>query len=227
MSRSASRLLAKSSRESLTLSMEKYKLALASPAGELCATYLADRGIPRWLAWEWELGYVDDPDPEHEDMRGRLAIPYVVPRGGPVGMKFRCIRPHDCGEVGHPKYLAHVGMGQRLFGVRALSQPGDTVAITEGELDAIVCSAEGPDDVGIPAVAVPGVKGWRDEWRFAFEGFPKVLIFGDGDKAGRAFASMLAERIHGSRAVHMPDGHDVTSFVLEYGADALRERAGL
>ena len=227
MSRSGSRLLSKSSRESLTRSTEKYAAALASPAGARCATSLAARGIPRWLAWEWELGYVDDPDPEHEDMRGRMAIPYRTPRGGVVGMKFRCIRDHDCNDSGHPKYLAHVGMGQRLFGVTNLSQPGDTVAITEGELDAIVCSADGPDDVGIPAVAVPGVKGWRDEWRYAFEGFPNVLIFGDGDKAGRAFAAQLAEKIHGSRAISMPNDYDITSFVLEFGADALRDRAGL
>lgn len=179
------------------------------------------------MAADWLLGYVAEPDPEHEDMRGRLAIPYLVPRGGAVGMKFRCLREHDCGEAGHPKYLAHVGMGQRLFGVVSLSGTGDTVAVTEGELDAIVCSASGPDDVGIPAVAVPGVKGWRDEWRYAFEGFPTVLIFGDGDKAGRAFAAQLAEKIHGSRAISMPDGHDITSFVLEHGAEALRERAGL
>lgn len=205
----------------------KYETALAGSAGERCATYLAERGIPRWLAADWQLGLVVEPDPEHEDFTGRLAIPYVTPRGGVVGMKFRCLRDHDCSEAGHPKYLAHVGMGQRLFGVRNLSAPSDTIAITEGELDAIVCSAEGPDDVGIPAVAVPGVKGWREEWRFVFEGFPTVLIFGDGDKAGRAFAGQLAEQIHGSRAVNMPDGHDITSFVLEHGAEALRERAGI
>lgn len=229
MSRSGSRLLARSSRASLTRSTEKYADALAGPAGERCATYLADRGIvldldlPFEIGNPWMLGYVDAPDAEHEDMRGRLAIPYLVPRGGPVGMKFRCIADHSCDDVGHPKYLAHIGMGQRLFGVNALSAPGETIGITEGELDAVVLT----DVAQIPAVAVPGVKGWRDEWRHLFEGFPRVLIFGDGDKDGRAFAGKLAELIHGSRAVHMPDQHDITSYVLEHGADALRDRAGL
>lgn len=228
MSRSGSRLLARSSRASLTRSTEKYADALAGPAGERCATYLADRGIhleldlPLEVGNPWMLGFVDEPDAEHEDMRGRLSIPYLVPRGGPVGMKFRCLREHDCKESGCMKYLSHTGMGQRLFGVDNLSAPGETIGITEGELDAIVCS-----DLGIPAVAVPGVKGWRPEWRHLFEGFPRVLIFGDGDKAGRAFAGQLAEQIFGSRAVHMPDGHDVTSFVLAQGGDALRERAGI
>lgn len=231
MGRAGSRLLSRPSRASLIESTKKYAEALASPAGERCATYLRDRGINLWDGPEdykfwsndrWMLGFVAEPDAEHEDMRGRLSIPYLVPRGGPVGMKFRCIADHSCDDTGHPKYLAHTGMGQRLFGVDSLSAPGETIGITEGELDAIVCS-----DLGIPAVAVPGVKGWRPEWRHLFEGFPRVLIFGDGDKAGRAFAGQLAEQIHGSRAISMPDGHDVTSFVLAQGADALRERAGI
>jgi DNA primase len=187
---------------------------------------LSERGIhidpemPEEIGNPWMLGLVAQPDPEHEGFAGRLAIPYTTPRGpGPVGMKFRCLRHTDCKAVDCPKYLAHTGMGQRLYNVGAFQVESDTIGITEGEFDAIVAS-----EAGIPSVAVPGVKGWHDAWQFCFEGYSRVLVFGDGDDAGRPFAEKICALVQNAQVVHFPDGHDVTSFVIEHGADALRER---
>lgn len=222
------RMLPASARASLEHAAQRYAAALADSPEAL--KYLACRGIdvdpdiPEEIGNAWQLGLVVDPIPEHEAMRGRLAIPYTVPRGGPVGMKFRCVRDHgdaSCKDNGHAKYLSHAGMGQRLFGVTAFRFESPVIAIAEGEMDAIVAT-----EAGFPACAVPGVKGWSDAWRHLFEGYERVLVFGDGDDAGRGFAEKLTALIPNARAVPLPNGHDVTSLVVEQGIDALRERAG-
>ncbi|MEU7814079.1 toprim domain-containing protein [Pseudonocardia sp. NPDC049154] len=212
-----SKVLPSATRGLLAEATERYHEALLEDDHAL--DYLGARGIDLPEIYSYQLGLVVDPIPDHESMTGRIAIPYLVPRGGPVGMKFRCLRHSDCKAVECPKYLAHTGMGQRLYNVGALKVASDVIAITEGELDAIVAT-----EAGIPAVAVPGVKGWADAWAFCFEGYRRVLVIGDGDEAGRSFAERLADHIDSARAVPMPDGHDVTSLVLEQGPEALRER---
>jgi DNA primase len=152
-------------------------------------------------------------------MRGRLSIPYLVPRGGPVGCKFRCLRDHDCKASECPKYVSQEGAGAHPYNVAALRTDSEVIAITEGELDAVVAT-----EAGLPAIAVPGVKAWRPHWAHMLEGFTTVLVIGDADKAGREFTTRLVEEIHGARAIHLPDGHDVSSFVAEHGAAALREK---
>ncbi|GAY07501.1 toprim domain-containing protein [Pseudonocardia sp. N23] len=165
------------------------------------------------------MGLVVDPAPEHEYMRGRLSIPSLVPRGGPMSCKFRCLRRHDCKTADCPKYLGAEGAGAHPYNVLALRADSPVIGITEGELDAVIAT-----EAGIPSVAIPGVKAWRSHYAYMLEGFARVLVFGDADGAGKQFAERLVEDIHGSRAIHFPDGHDVSSFVAEHGADALRER---
>lgn len=188
-----------------------------------CLSYLAERGIhlepdlPEEYGNPYRLGYVATAAmPEHEGKIGCLSIPYLVRDGGPVGMKFRAL------DGSTPKYKAHSGMGTRLFGVKALQEDTDIIAVTEGELDAIVASS-----TGLPAVAVPGVNAWRDEWVYLFEGYARVLVFGDGDDPGRDFAARLARAIPNARAVNMPEGYDVSSLVVECGVNAFKNRAGV
>lgn len=229
---SNTRMLPRASRASLADALHDYEMQLAdSPE---CLEYLAARGIEIDPDLPWEignpnrLGYIGDPHPGHEDMKGRLVIGYYLPRGGPAGAKYRCVRDHgaeSCKDHSHSKYLSEPGMGQRLYFTWDEGQPAhhigaDTIAVSEGELDAVVLSQV----VGIPAVAIPGVKGWQDYFRYVLEGFSRVLVFGDGDDPGRGFAEKLTALIPDSRAVPMQDGYDVTSFVLEHGVDALKER---
>lgn len=212
-----SKMLPAATRQLLAETAERYHAALLEDSETL--DYLEARGIDQWAAGDYQLGLVVDPIADHESMRGRLAIPYLAPRGGPTGMKFRCLRHTDCKAVECPKYLSHAGMGQRLYNVGALRRAGDTIALCEGELDAVVATEN-----GIPAIGVPGVKNWADAWAYSLEGFERVLVFGDGDNAGREFAERLADQIENARAIAMPDGEDVSSLVLRHGAEALHER---
>lgn len=220
---SGSRFIPAAARAALDLATTAYSDALVESPEAL--EYLARRGIhvdpdiPEDFGNPYRLGLVTDPRPEHETINGRLFIPFLVPQGGPVGYKARCVGDHDCKDLGHAKYLTMPSMGTHLFNVCALKAESDVVGITEGELDAVVAS-----DAGIPSVAVSGVKAWMDHFVYVLEGFSQVLVFGDGDQPGREFAEKLCALIPNARAVPMPNGEDVTSLVVEHGVDALRER---
>lgn len=187
--------------------------------------YLASRGIElepelEGLDNEFRLGVVHEALlPEHEPYIGWITIPYLRHVGGVVAMKFRC-PPH----LPHKsKYMNHPGCGHHLYGIGNVPNDAEVIAVTEGELDTVVMTMR----CGIPSVAVPGVNGWRDEWVYCFEGYQRVLVFGDGDEPGRQFADHMAYAIPNARAVPMPDGHDVSSYVMEFGAEALIERSGV
>lgn len=205
--------------------MTQYVSAIADHPDSLA--YLANRGIhlepelPDDYGNPWRLGVVDEPAcPEHEPFVGWIAIPFLVPDlERPVGMKFR--RPP--GNEGKAKYMSHPGTGQRLFGVCNFQADSDIIGITEGEFDAIVAT-----ECGIPSVAVPGANSWKpNEWGYLFEGYSRVVVFGDGDNPGRAFADQIAGQLSNARAIRMPDGHDVSSLVKEQGGEAFRDRAGV
>lgn len=207
--------LSDSVRTSLESAAESYaKNLLANPA---CLHYLNERGIDRPSADSWGLGLVENPGAQHESFVGRLSIPYWVPQGGPVAMKFRCMKGHDCKAAECAKYLGHPGAGTHLYGVSNLATDTGIVAITEGELDAIVCT----DVLRIPAVGAPGATTWRPHWGYLFEGYDKVIVLGDGDDAGRTFAQTVAAQVPNGEARALPPGLDVTSFVQQQGAKAV------
>jgi DNA primase len=51
-------------------------------------------------------------------------------------------------------------------------------------------------------------------------------VFADGDQPGKEFATSLARELPVT-IVTMPDGEDVNSVYVKYGADAVREKMGL
>jgi DNA primase len=180
--------------------------------------YLESRGIRRDTAERWQLGYVETPLPGHEDFVGRLAIPYLTP-AGPLCIKFRCVESHDCKAAGCVKYLGEPNEN-RLFGVWNFRHTDDSVIhICEGELDAIVAT-----QAGVRAVGVPGATQWRGYWDHLFEGYDEVVLIRDGDAAGRKMSETLMGRLPNLRTVKMPEGEDVSSFVLANGGAALIER---
>lgn len=205
-------------RASLAKAVGRYGQAL-----DEAAEYLAGRGIPIEVAAYWQLGVVTDPLPEHEQYRGMLVIPYLTP-AGPVDLKFRCLQAHDCKAVeSHAKYMHEAGSTARLFGVTNLSTDSEVLCLCEGELDTLVCASL----VGIPAIGISGASKWRPWWNHVFEGYSEVVLIHDGDDAGRKMAQNVGAQLYNSRAVPLPKGEDVNSFVHKFGPDALRERAGL
>jgi len=193
--------------------------AVAEYAGkvDLVMSYLESRGIRRDTAERWQLGFVETPLPGHEDFVGRLAIPYLTP-AGPLCLKFRCVEPHDCKATGCVKYLGEPNEN-RLFGVWNFRHDDPVIHICEGELDAIVAT-----QTGLRAVGIPGASSWRPYWDHLFEGYDEVVLLRDGDAAGRKMSENLQGRLPNCRTVKMPEGHDVSSFVMANGGDALRER---
>jgi DNA primase len=194
---------------------DRYHEALR--VNEEVVSYLEQRGVDLDAAHGYRLGVVAEPDPLHEEYRGRLAIPYVTPTGV-VSMRFRCLERHDCREGGCAKYIQPKDEPTHVYNVQALHDADTTVGICEGELDAIASSL-----AGLPAVGIPGATNWKQHWYRLFDDFERVLVLGDGDPAGRAFASKLAHNIPGGEAKVMPAGTDVNSFIQEKGIEAYME----
>jgi hypothetical protein len=183
----------------------------------------------RGLAWpslkekvaRFQLGFVGDPLPGHEMFKGFLAIPYLRwsadNKSAVVSIRFRCIDNHD--HKGHGKYMTVAGDRPRLFNTLALLKDSPSIAITEGEIDAITTQM-----CGLPAVGVPGSQAWQPYFREPFLGYKDVYVLADGDEAGMQFANTVAASLPNSKVIPMPPGEDVSSLVSAKGIDALMER---
>lgn len=172
----------------------------------LAESYLAERGL-----WEdgilrvARLGVVAEPTPEYEKYEGRLVLPYLTP-GGVVNIKFRCIQHDKCD--GHKKYLGLPGAVDRLYNVQALHDASKTIHIAEGELDALSASV-----VGFPCVGISGASKWQAHYTKLFEDFEQVIVFAEGDEAGREFGKRIRGELDNARVVQLPDGEDVNSLL--------------
>lgn len=200
--------------DSLKSSLGRMADRYAESLDEETLSYLESRGLVPDVVRGYRLGLVSDPDPLHEDFRGRLSIPYLTPTGI-VTMRFRCLEPHDCRENKCPKYLQPDSEPTHIYNVQALHDADTVIGVCEGEIDAITATI-----AGLPSVGIPGAQNWKSFWYRLFDDFAQVIILGDGDKAGRSFASKLAHSIPGGEAKVLPDGEDVNSLVAEHGAEA-------
>lgn len=179
--------------------------------------YLESRGIPLEVAEGFNLGYVAEPySTSHQKFAGRLAIPYMT-RAGVYTIRFRSVTDTK------PKYLSFPKVKVPLYNVHDLFSNSEVLVITEGELDALVCSAL----VGTPAVGCPGASGWQPHFALAVADFQTVVIAGDGDDAGAALVDQLSEELPNSRGVVLPEGHDINSLFLESGEQGVRQVLGL
>lgn len=168
--------------------------------------YLSARAIDRETIDRFQLGFDGN----------RLTIPYLTP-AGPWTVKRRCIQDHDCKQQeGHQKYLNEPGAEMHLFNAQVL-RTARYVILTEGEFDAIACTARGFDAVGYP-----GTQHWgaHPSWRWAFDSASEIVIPDDGDKPGRESAAKVAASLRKSvnaviRVIEMPDGEDCASVLLD------------
>ncbi|MGV9815784.1 toprim domain-containing protein [Streptomyces cellulosae] len=191
----------------------RYEAALArNPAA---VEYLKSRGLSVDNAASFRLGYVESPLPGHETARGMLSVPYLT-RSGVTTVRFRRL-----GDGDGPKYRSVPGDPPRIFNANALLIPSDHIAICEGEFDAIAAT-----NAGIPAVGIAGVSAWKSYFARCFKGYRAVFILADQDDKGQGmeFAEKVAEQIKNARISPMPAGHDVNSYVLAHGPEALLAR---
>ena len=181
----------------------------------VAAEYLEGRGITEDTAVSARLGVVDEPiHGDNDAAYNRLSIPYIT-RSGVVDLRYRCIRGHACGEVGCAKYLGRPGQTLRIFGVEALLSAGDTIGITEGELDTLILR-----QLGYPSIGLPGAESWKRHWHRLLEDFSRIVVFGDGDSAGHRFIRKLMDEFPQSvEGVQLPEGEDVNSMYLLEGSE--------
>lgn len=165
----------------------------------------------------FRLGVVSSPEPGWDRYVGRLAIPYFD-RLGPVGFTFRCLRDHNCKEDNCPKYLQMEGQEVGFFNVLALDSDADTVHVCEGEIDAITLAQVVTD----PVLALSGVSKWKPHFPYHLSGFERVVVWCDGDKAGKSMGAAFRQHISNSDVVNMPAGDDVNSLFCGKGAEAVR-----
>lgn len=190
----------------------RYELAISDAEG-----FLQRRGISAGAAGTFRLGVVRDPLPEHEQYEGMLCIPYVIAEGQVVQLRFRCLADHKCSELGHGKYQTVSGDRGRLFNVPALLGSAKDLHVCEGELDCVTLT-----QIGLNAIAVPGVKLWKPHHRVMCSGFERVFVWGDGDQAGQEFSHTIRNDLRGAMPVKLPYGEDVNSLFVQHGPDVLR-----
>lgn len=200
-------------RRSLQEAAEKYATSI-----QVAGPYLAARGVTHEVANMFLLGVVTDPTPADSDYAGRLSVPYLTP-SGVVDIRFRLLDE----AAGGPKYLGRPNSETRMFNVQALQTDSPVIAVCEGEIDTMIMHAL----VGIPAVGIPGASNFKDHYRLLLEDFERVIVWCDGDQAGRDFGKKLAAEVDAAVVVHLPDGMDVNDCYLAEGAEGLRRRAGL
>jgi DNA primase len=157
--------------------------------------YLTHRGItPEWADY-FGLGIEN----------GWIMIPYRSALGVTVSYRFRRI-----GE-GQPKYIQAKNSRQHLFNVVDSCRPH--VYITEGEFDCIILK-----QIGLDAVGVAGVNGFKDSWVWLFQGVDVTIAY-DGDeegkRAGMSLARLMTRHAENVDILKVPDGHDITSLYLD------------
>ncbi len=129
---------------------------------------------------------------------------------------------------GRPKMLAETGGRRDLFPAPETLE-GDEAWIVEGEPDAVAGHS-----LGLPAVAVPGIRGWRAEWAGRFAG-RRIVVCLDCDCQGREAAQRIARDLLDYAAevrvldldLKRDDGYDLGDLALEGGRDGEAGRVDL
>lgn len=174
-----------------------------SPAAE----YAAARGLGPDTVRDHRLGWVASATPGFERFVGRLAIPNICASGHVVGLKFRALT-----DGVEPKYDGP-SLPARLFNLRALNIASATIALTEGEVDAISLT-----QLVIPTVGIPGGKAWKRHHFRLFEGYDRVVLIQDDDPTGNDLAKSLIATDLPVVTMLPPDGFPDVNAALVGGA---------
>lgn len=199
--------------DSLETAVQAFQMELSRNGA--AQDYLLGRGLDAQTASMYRLGAATSI-PAFESYAGRLAIPYLTPRGA-IDIRFRSL------DLSQPKYLSRSGGAMHMYNVLAFKKDADFIAVCEGEIDTITCDAL----CGIPAVGMPGVNAWKPYWHRAFADYRRVFVFCDGDEPGREMGKRVQQTVEQATVVHLPDGEDVNSLFLKGGPDEIRRRVGL
>ena len=149
--------------------------------------------------------------------RRRITVPVRDEQRRLIGL----LRYQPWPRPGEPKMLATAGSRRALLPHPA-AEPATRVLLVEGEPDMIAARSR-----GLPAIAVPGVHGWRPAWTQLLCD-RRVTVVMDCDEQGRAAATAIVSDLSSvceaealDLAPDRNDGYDLTDRLLD------RERAQL
>lgn len=155
--------------------------------------------------------------PGHGSREGWLSIPYLRHDDEVLSVRFRCLEDHDHGSYQHGKYMSVKGDRARVYNVKAIHEAEDEIHVSEGEFDALILN-----QVGMPAVAIPGADGWQGHHRRMLAGFQRVYVWGDPDDAGAEFIAAVCRSLRNARPVQLTAGDVTETYLHVGGAQALR-----
>lgn len=183
--------------------------SLPGSAGE---EYLRSRGIGAGTARAMGLGYIDpaNPFPGWEWLKGRISMPYLNMNRDPVWIKARAVPSVLGTDV--PKMAQKEGGESRLYNLISLSAPGDTLCLVEGEFDSITLTA-----LGLTAVGIPGASSWKAHYARALQGYTRVVMFHDNDKAGRELAKAVRAKMPDIILAEPPGGYNDVGAAYQAG----------
>ena len=143
--------------------------------------------------------------------RGRITIPVRDDERRLIGL----LRYQPWPQPREPKMLASAGSRRALLPHPA-AEPSTNVLLVEGEPDMIAARSR-----GLPALAVPGVDGWRPAWAELLAG-REVTVVMDCDEQGRIAAAAIESHLSSHSVVRVldlapdrNDGYDVTDWLVQ------------
>jgi len=159
---------------------------LNGPRGEAARGYLYQRGLNDRTIWRGRLGLnLQERRIGKLRVDAGIVIPWVLD-GDLWAVNVRCWQGDKV--LGKPKYRALAGSVKALYGAEHLR--GVRIAVVcEGEFDALLLQQEAAyKKVPIGAVAVGATGGLHDAAVKQFLPCVRILVCGDNDEAGSAFA---------------------------------------
>lgn len=174
-----------------------------------------ERGLTQETIERFRLGYVENPLPGHEHVRGHLAIPYLTPKGKVVSIRFRRLNGRG------PKYLSMSSDMPRIYNTSGLEEETSGIVVCEGEIDTMTAA-----QCGLPAIGIPGAQAWQKRWWRLLVQYNAVFVLHDDDEPGKDFARKISETLENTRMVPMAGG-DVNSYYMEHGVTGLMKKVGI
>ncbi len=210
----------------------RWQFGYAPGDSNLFINWARDAGFKaRTLATSGLAAWRDENNPSrglYSRFRDRLMFPINNDFGDVIAFSGRVLLPDQKGG----KYINSpetplFNKSRVLFGLDKAKQAirrEKSVVICEGQIDLIVCSENGIENI----VAPLGTACTEHHARLLKRHTDLVIMCNDGDTAGRAATVKAFQHLAGAdvlvKVVDLPQGADPDSFIAENGADALRER---
>jgi hypothetical protein len=152
--------------------------------------YAASKGLPVDFLTGEEIGLRDGT--YYCSVKGErvpaIVIPYPDRTGAEVVTRFRTSL-HKANSGPDTRFRWAKGAKPTLYGLNRIEEAEEAgyVLLVEGESDVHVAWYN-----GFPAIGVPGVKNWRDEWAEELESIGLILMPVEADEAGEKLWEKLS-----------------------------------